>query len=128
MQALVIRILSSETQRPSLVQLWQMPEEAADPTPPLLLVRELPLEEQETSYFAPSASILSLSIKSLATEKSPEKINWISVYHNPAPGYVSMKASMAMYMPIVIEYTWLHRHSPSCKTIKKTKVLYLTAS
>jgi hypothetical protein len=43
-----------------------MAQDAALPMPPLSR-RKLPLEAQETSYFAPSASISSFSIKSIAT-------------------------------------------------------------
>src|SRR5512140_3055132 len=66
MQLLVISTLRRDTQRPSLVQVWHMPQEAALPMPSLLR-RKLPLEAQDTSYFAPSARIFNLSIMSIAT-------------------------------------------------------------
>jgi len=47
--------------RPSDVKLWQMPAVAVLPTPPLVLALLLPLEEQDTSYFAESERILILS-------------------------------------------------------------------
>jgi len=57
MQALVSRIFSSEMQRPSALQLWQIPLEAVLPSDPDLPARLLPLDEQETSYLALSARI-----------------------------------------------------------------------
>src|ERR1035437_6186559 len=57
MQALVRRILSSEMQRPSAVQVWQMPLDVVLPRAPAFPERLLPLEEQETSYLALSARI-----------------------------------------------------------------------
>ncbi len=60
----------SEMHRPSSAQLWQIPEMAAFPTWPFLFLRLLPLDEQDTSYLAESASIFSfsnISIKHLQT-------------------------------------------------------------
>ena len=54
-------ILSNDTQRPSSVELWQMPQPAADPRPFPGLLRDVPLDAHDTSYFASSASICSLS-------------------------------------------------------------------
>ena len=70
MQTFVKRILSSDMQRPSSDQLWQMPEEAALPMPPEFLREELD-EEHEASYFAESDKILSFAFKSIV---SPEYI------------------------------------------------------
>lgn len=50
-----------EIQRPSSAKLWQMPQPpTVFPSMPALPERTVPLEEQETSYFADSASIFSL--------------------------------------------------------------------
>ena len=54
------RILSSDTQRPSGVYEWQMPDPSAEPIPPFYAFRpRMPLLEQEASYFAASARIAS---------------------------------------------------------------------
>lgn len=58
---LVSITLSREIQRPSSAKLWQMPQPpTVFPSMPALPERTVPLEEQETSYFADSASIFSL--------------------------------------------------------------------
>ena len=49
-------------QRPSSDQLWQTPARAALPSPPPAFARRLPLEEQDTSYFAAAERISSFSI------------------------------------------------------------------
>jgi hypothetical protein len=54
-------ILSSEMQRPSSAKLWQMPQAEALPMPPFELLRCVPLEAHDTSYFAAPANILSFS-------------------------------------------------------------------
>ena len=43
------------------VKLWQIPHPAALPIAPLLCEREVPLEAQDTSYFADSAKIFNFS-------------------------------------------------------------------
>ena len=50
-------IFKSEIHRPSSAKLWQIPHPAALPIAPLLCEREVPLEAQDTSYFADSAKI-----------------------------------------------------------------------
>jgi hypothetical protein len=62
---LVRRIFSRETQRPSLVQEWQIPQLAASPTPSRFL-RELPLDAHETSYLALAARIPNFSCKAVS--------------------------------------------------------------
>ena len=64
-------ILNKEIHLPSLDQLWQIPETLAFPIPLLVFLRLLPLELQETSYFAESANKFNLSIISI---KPPEQI------------------------------------------------------
>jgi len=54
-------IFRSETHLPSSVKLWQIPQPEALPMPPVILEREVPLEAQDTSYFADSARIFSFS-------------------------------------------------------------------
>lgn len=55
-------ILSSEMHRPSSAKLWQMPQPPTVlPSVPGELRRTVPLLEQDTSYLADSASILSLA-------------------------------------------------------------------
>lgn len=54
-------IFSSEIQRPSSAKLWQIPQPTAFPIPPFLDDREVPLDAQETSYLADSASIFNFS-------------------------------------------------------------------
>jgi hypothetical protein len=50
-------------QRPSSVQVWQIPPATVFPTPELAEAdRSLPLEEQETSYLAASPRIASFSM------------------------------------------------------------------
>ena len=47
--------------RPSDAKLWQMPHPPTVlPSIPALLERTVPLDEQETSYFADSANIFNL--------------------------------------------------------------------
>ena len=70
MQTFVNRILSSDIQRPSSDQLWQMPHDAALPMPPAFSREELD-EEHDASYFAESDKILSFAFKSIV---SPEYI------------------------------------------------------
>jgi hypothetical protein len=53
-----MNILSKDIQRPSPVQLWQMPAGRVAPSAPL---REEPLEAQETSYFADAPRIANFS-------------------------------------------------------------------
>jgi hypothetical protein len=53
--------LSSETQRPSSVKLWQIPQPAAEPMPLAVFLRVVPLDAQDTSYLAASAKVFSLS-------------------------------------------------------------------
>src|SRR5690554_3021487 len=60
-----MRIFSREIHRPSEVKLWQIPAAAAFPIPPGMEERLLPLEEQDTSYFAESARILIFSRSSI---------------------------------------------------------------
>ena len=55
-------IFNSETQRPSAVNEWQIPQREALPIPLFLLLREVPLEAHEMSYFADSAKISSFEI------------------------------------------------------------------
>ena len=54
-------IFKSEIHRPSSAKLWQIPHPAALPIAPLLCEREVPLEAQDTSYFADSAKIFNFS-------------------------------------------------------------------
>jgi hypothetical protein len=54
-------IFSNDTHRPSSVKLWQIPHPAALPMEPGLFFRLVPLEAQDTSYFADSARIFSFS-------------------------------------------------------------------
>lgn len=55
-------ILSSEMHRPSSAKLWQIPQPPTVlPSVPGELRRTVPLLEQDTSYLADSASILSLA-------------------------------------------------------------------
>ena len=55
-------IFSSDMHRPSSAKLWHIPHPPTVlPNVPGLLERTVPLEEQETSYFADSASIFSLA-------------------------------------------------------------------
>ena len=60
MQLLVSMIFNNEIQRPSSEKLWQMPQPDALPIPPDLFGREVPLDAQDTSYFADSVSIFNL--------------------------------------------------------------------
>lgn len=53
-------------QRPSAAKLWQSPEATVLPMPFPSPLREEPLDEHETSYFAASARIFSLSIIDIA--------------------------------------------------------------
>ena len=57
---------------PSAVKEWQQPEGVAAPIIPSLLSRPFPLDEQEASYFAASARILSFSY--ISTKPLPFKI------------------------------------------------------
>ena len=53
---------NSEIHRPSSAKLWHIPHPpTVFPSVPGLLERTVPLEEQETSYLADSASIFSLA-------------------------------------------------------------------
>ena len=61
-QQLVKRIFKREIHLPSLAKEWQIPEKAALPIPPSFFL-ELPLEEQEASYLAPSAKIFNFYSK-----------------------------------------------------------------
>ena len=55
-------IFNSEIHRPSSAKLWHIPHPpTVFPSVPGLLERTVPLEEQETSYLADSASIFSLA-------------------------------------------------------------------
>lgn len=55
-------ILSSEMHRPSSAKLWQISQPPTVlPSVPVELRRTVPLLEQDTSYLADSASILSLA-------------------------------------------------------------------
>jgi hypothetical protein len=54
-------ILSKETHLPSSVKLWQIPQPSAEPSPLAVFLRVVPLDAQDTSYFAASAKIFSLS-------------------------------------------------------------------
>ena len=47
---------------PSSDQLWHMPDFSAFPMLPGVFLRLLPLDEQETSYFADIASMLNFSL------------------------------------------------------------------
>jgi hypothetical protein len=58
-------IFSSDTHRPSPVNVWQIPAAKLLPIPPGMFFRDLPLETQDTSYFALSAKTVSLSINSI---------------------------------------------------------------
>jgi len=62
-------ILRREIHLPSLAQEWQIPEKEPFPVPQFLFSLLLPLELQETSYFAESAKIFNLSITSIRTSK-----------------------------------------------------------
>jgi hypothetical protein len=64
-QQLESKTLSSEIQRPSSDQLWQIPGKLALPKPPLVFFRELPLDEQDTSYLAAAPNIFSFVCKSI---------------------------------------------------------------
>lgn len=66
MQEFVNNIFSNEMHLPSGVQLWQIPEGAVFPMPPFLFFLLLPLEEQDTSYFAESDNILIFSVRFMA--------------------------------------------------------------
>ncbi|GAL68360.1 hypothetical protein JCM19301_1967 [Jejuia pallidilutea] len=59
---MVSKIFNNETQRPSLVKVWQIPMLEALPKPLFVFFLLLPLEAQDTSYFAASASMLSFSL------------------------------------------------------------------
>ena len=53
--------LSKEMHRPSSAKLWQIPQPPTVlPSRPGLLERTVPLDAQDTSYLADSASIFSL--------------------------------------------------------------------
>jgi len=68
MQQLVISILSNDIHLPSEEKEWHIPDMFALPIPsPFLL---LPLDEQEASYLALSASILSFSFSSIVITKN----------------------------------------------------------
>ena len=55
-------IFSNEMHRPSSAKLWHIPQPPTVlPSIPGLLERTVPLEEQETSYLADSASIFNLA-------------------------------------------------------------------
>ncbi|MPN25429.1 hypothetical protein SDC9_172838 [bioreactor metagenome] len=62
-QEFVNNTFNNETHLPSGVQLWHMPAGAAFPIPPFLFFLSLPLDEQDTSYFAESDNILIFSIR-----------------------------------------------------------------
>ena len=59
-QSLLMRILRSETHRPSGVKEWQHPSGSPLPMPPAFVL-PLPDEEQETSYLALSVRIFNFS-------------------------------------------------------------------
>ncbi len=62
MHSLVNRIFNREIQRPSEAKLWHRPAFTVFPIPCPSFFREEPLELQDTSYFAASASIFNFSI------------------------------------------------------------------
>ena len=65
MQTLVMSTLSSDTHRPSGVKLWHNPDDKAFPSLPFWAARDDPDDVHATSYFAASARISSLVIKSI---------------------------------------------------------------
>jgi hypothetical protein len=58
-------IFSRDMHLPSADQEWHIPPRAAFPIPEDELLRELPLEEHDTSYLAASERIASLSMISI---------------------------------------------------------------
>lgn len=66
-QKFVSRTFSSEMQRPSGAYEWQMPMPPAEPRPPARESRRVvPLEAQDASYLAASASSASLACREAA--------------------------------------------------------------
>lgn len=83
-------ILSREIHRPSSAKLWQIPHPAALPILPLLCWREVPLEAQETSYLADSASIFSFS-STLSSIILSEIVFYKSTYNGVNKRFLSLK-------------------------------------
>lgn len=54
-------IFNNDTHLPSSVKLWHIPHPEALPTEPECLLRVIPLDAHDTSYFADSASTVNFS-------------------------------------------------------------------
>jgi hypothetical protein len=78
-QRFVNSILSRDMHRPSSDQLWQIPGRLALPNPPGLFRRELPLDEQDTSYLAAAPRIFNFVCKSMMEDLPLYRVN--KFYH-----------------------------------------------
>ena len=106
MQWFVKSIFSREIHLPSSDQLWQIPLFELLPNPPGLFFRILPLEEQETSYFAAAERISSFFCSSIRTPRtynffpgsvlSPE-ISRTTIYYHSSYNYANICSSYKIF-------------------------------